>query len=288
MLVDLVRVKTSDGVRLEGVLSEPPAGVANSHDFDLVVQHHGAGANFYSLSFFDRQRDYLLAQGVPVLRVNNRGHDYMYQAPGGRLGSAYEAMDDSRKDYSAWLDLAVERGYHRVCVWAHSLGAVKAVHHMAVDKDPRVVRLVVSSPPRFSHSLFLAKDASGRFKADYAEAQQAMADGKPTHIMPVSIPAPQVVSARTYLDKFGPHDRWDVVARLPELSLPVLLTLGALEGRGPGHGDWYSFGGLADALAEAAEGQANLTLRVIDGADHGYTGKSAELWAAVDGWLRAS
>ena len=39
--------------------------------------HHGVGGNFYNPSL-DAVGDRLLAEGVAVLRVNNRGHDIAY------------------------------------------------------------------------------------------------------------------------------------------------------------------------------------------------------------------
>jgi hypothetical protein len=38
-------------------------------------------------------------------------------------------------------------------------------------------------------------------------------------------------SARSYVDKYGPEDRYDYFTRLPQVRVPLLLTSGSLEDR---------------------------------------------------------
>ena len=105
-----------------------------------MILHHGVGGNFYNPGFIDRMADQFLERGCAVLRVNNRGHDLAYNSPAGRLGSAFETVDDCRHDWTAWTDLAAKREYGRIGVWGHSLGAVKTIYSLAVQGDERIVR----------------------------------------------------------------------------------------------------------------------------------------------------
>lgn len=285
MLIDLVTVKTADNVRLDGMLSRPATGTMPTLGFDVAIMHHGVGGTFYSANFFEHLTHQLLDQGVAVLRVNNRGHDLMYNSPTGRLGAAFEKLDDAQLDWTAWLEFAVAQGFPRVCVIGHSLGAVKTILYGAASPDPRVVSLIAVSPPRFCYSEYSRLDTSGRFKAYYEKAKAMVDAGDPDGLLTVDIPTSVVLAAKTYVDKYGPHERFDILQHLPKVTLPILVTIGSEEGKGPTASDWYAFGGLATKVASLAEGQPNLSFQLIDGADHVYTGKAPELWSAIAKWL---
>ncbi len=301
MLVDLVSTVTADGIHLDGALRRPEPGRASGPGVDVVIFHHGVGGNFYNPSFLDRIGDALLEQGVASLRVNSRGHDIAYnptrrgagnyaqtlasRQEGGPLGAAYEIVDESRHDLRAWVDFAEAQGFTRIAVWGHSLGAVKTIYYFANETDPRVACAVASSPPRQRYSAYMDSPAAEQFRANFDRANQLIASGDPGGTFRVTVPNPNVFSARTYLDKYGPDERYDIFKHLPNVRLPMLITFGGEEGATPQSADWISMGGVADALAQLAERQANLTFRLIDGADHFYTGKVSELWSAAREWL---
>src|ERR671938_1871918 len=96
MQVEFVNVTTADAVRLDGYLRTPSSG--GGLGIDLVICHHGVGANFYGPSFFDAMGDQLLDRGCAILRVNSRGHDQAFLAGTRLLGAAYELIDDCRLD----------------------------------------------------------------------------------------------------------------------------------------------------------------------------------------------
>lgn len=285
MLIDLVTAKTTDNVRLDGMLARPAPGTTRSLGCDVTMLHHGVGGTFYNANFFEHLTERLLDQGVAVLRVNNRGHDLMYNSPTGRLGAAFEKLDDAQLDWTAWLEFTATQGFPRVCVMGHSLGAVKTILYGAGAPDPRVVSLVAVSPPRFCYSEYVRLDVSGRFKAYYEKAQAMVDAGDADGLLSVDNPPGVVLAAKTYVDKYGPHERFDILQHLPKVTLPILVTIGSEEGKGPTAADWYPFGGLATKVASLAEGQPNVSFRLIDGADHMYTGKAPELWSAIAEWL---
>src|SRR5215217_6724330 len=128
MQVDLLDVRTADGVRLHGAYLEPadPAWPT-----DTVVCVHGTGSNFYSSALFDDLTRHFHSAGVGVLRVNTRGHDLMSSDAGRRLGAAYEVVDHCIPDLAAWITLVRERFGPRVVLVGHSLGAVKCLYAQA-------------------------------------------------------------------------------------------------------------------------------------------------------------
>jgi dipeptidyl aminopeptidase/acylaminoacyl peptidase len=276
--VDLVAVETDDGVHLDGVLRTPESGTTQPPAVDVVICHHGHGGNFYNPSFFDAAAESFLSKDCAVLRVNSRGHDDAYSRAGQRLGAAYEIVDDCRHDWKAWIDFAQGRGYRRVALWGHSLGALKTIHYLAHIDDARVMCAIASSPPRFSYATFLASDVGARFDYDLDRASQLLQVGQPEALVEAAVPLETFFAARTYVDKYGPADRYDFFQHMPNVRVPLLLTLGSLE----------------DALAFEALARRGPTLRdelplvryvCIDGADHSYTAKAAELTHAVRVWL---
>lgn len=69
MLVELVRAKTSDGLRLDGSLALP---VGDSEWIDAVILLHGVGGSFFGGAMFEPLSNRLLELGIAVLRVRSR------------------------------------------------------------------------------------------------------------------------------------------------------------------------------------------------------------------------
>lgn len=299
MNVDLVNTQTSDGVVLSGAWRRPTASPALG--VDAVIMHHGVGGNFYNPSFLDTVGDRLLAEGCAVLRVNNRGHDIAYnpsradsanyaqtlasRRDRGPLGAAYEIVDESRLDWRAWIDFAEAAGYQRIAVWGHSLGAVKTIYYCANEVDARVRCAIASSPPRQRYRAYLTTPKADEFLANMRRSDDLIEAGEPHGLMSVNVPNPNVFTAATYVDKYGPAERYDIYKHLPNVHLPMLLTLGGEEGATPDSGDALSMWGNAQDLRASADAQANLTFNLIDGGDHFYTGHVADLWEVARAWL---
>ena len=281
MEVELVSVETSDGVRLDGYLRSRRASTALL-GVDLVICHHGVGGNFYGASFFDRMGDALLDHGSAILRVNNRGHDQAFQVSERRLGAAYELIDHCRRDITAWLDFGQRRGFRRMALWGHSLGAVKTVYFLGTENESRVVCAVASSPPRFSHQAYLSGPNAARFAADIERAHQLVGAGKPDDLLEALVPVARPFSARTYLDKYGPQARFDYFDHLSNVRVPLLLTLGSLERAE------MNFAPLAEEGPTLAARWPDIAYQLIQDADHSYAERTRELWLAVSAWLKGA
>src|SRR5215470_10985051 len=113
MLVDLVQVTTRDALRLHGALELPATRADSPVDVWLCI--HGTGSNFYAASTLAGLAPKLLAAGAAVLRANTRGHDLISTGPSasGRTlqGAAFERVDESPLDITAWVSLLRDRGY---------------------------------------------------------------------------------------------------------------------------------------------------------------------------------
>jgi len=282
MLVDLVSTTTQDGVRLDGALLDPNSDASSPLAVDAVLCLPGVGGNFYS----SRLQTSLTAPwrelGLSVLWANTRGHDGMNTAittgRKKRQGAAYEIVDDCRYDVAAWLDLLNDRGLSRVIVFGHSLGAIKAVYALAHDPHQAAVGLIAASPPRLSYKLFREKEDQGLFLASITEAEQHAANDRPLQLMEARFPFPLVITAQSYIDKYGPGQRYDLLRFVGDLTTPSLFTYGELELPG------IAFAELPEKLAQI-ESTDSLTVKTLDGADHFYSHRHDALSQVTNDWM---
>ncbi len=283
---EIVSVQTKDGVGLDGLLVRPEG--PSRLPVDIVIMHHGVGGRFYHSRVFDPQIGHLAEEGCAALCVNSRGHDVVYSNSDGRLlGAAYEVVDDCRYDWDAWISYAAGLGYQRIGLWGHSLGAVKTIYYMAVAGHSRVPCAIASSPPRQNYETYLAQPPAERelYLKDYEPAKKAMDEGDPERLITTAYRRSMPFTARTFVDKYGPGARYDIVKHLPNVKIPLLVTLGGLEPipENPGRVSHYE---TPDLMARLTKERQNLSYAEIPGADHPYTGKAKELWDAVRGWYK--
>ncbi len=274
---------TSDRLRLDGLFEPPPAAPRRTPPVYAVVLLHGVGANFYGSTVFEPLVAELHKCGIAVLRANTRGHDAMSTAQteqGGRLqGAAYEIVDECRRDVHGWVDWLAARGFSRVGLIGHSLGAIKAVYTQAVEPHELVRRVAALSPPRLAQSAFSAEADNMAYRDAIARARALVDAGQRDSLLSVSFPLPLLLSAATYLDKYG-SDRYDVVPLAPRVNVPALFTYGGQELERGG----TAFSGLDTAIRESTAG-GTTQVEVIPDANHVYSRKREELAQRVLAWL---
>ena len=288
MNVDLVKVQTKDGLRLDGFLRSPAGSSASQLSVDVLIMLHGVGGNFYGPGLFDEMADYAVDAGCAVLRVNNRGHDPVSRGPmdGQRFGAAYEMVDDCCQDWDAWISFAQGAGYRNIGLWGHSLGAVKSIYYMATEKDSRIKSMVASSPPRFSYNAYQSMDDWGKYVEQLEEAQKHISDGHPEALMEVRYPSANLLTAGVFLDKYGPGEKYDVIGLLPNVKVPTLVTLGSLEGVERGQSNsLMGFAGLGGELEKLSGELDHVAYASVLNGDHFYTGQREPAWKIVEGFL---
>ncbi len=285
MQVDLVKTQTSDGLWLDGALQVPASEAAGRLGFDAAILLSGVGSNFYGSSLMEYLAGRLAESGVAALRVNTRGHDGVSTAStpgGGKLqGAAYEIVDECRYDIAAWSDFLVQRGFPRVASIGHSLGAIKALYAQAHEPHSAVFRVVAISPPRLSNKDFRAGPQSAAFFESMATAEQLIGEGKPQKLFRASFPFPLVISAATYVDKYGPASRYNILRFATRIDRPILFVYGAEELE---HGG-VAFVGMPEAIAELDWPNGPPRIAVVPGANHLYVGSHSKLADELDAHL---
>lgn len=282
--MELVSVRTGDGLRLDGAFSQPHEPSLTQRPLDVFLLVHGTGSNFYApgvLETFSRQA---IASGLAVLRINTRGHDGISSLSGtGKSvpgGATYENVADCRLDLKAWIQFLVERGYRRIGLCGHSMGGVKSAYYLAHEADPAVTALILISSPRFHHETFVDHPGAAAFRRDYAAATAAVMAGHPEELIPATQPVPFLATAAGFVDKYGPANHYDLVRLLPKVGRPTLFILGTSS---PAHS--IGFFGLPESLETLRDSCSHLDVALVPGANVNYSGAETIPFELTWNWL---
>jgi pimeloyl-ACP methyl ester carboxylesterase len=198
------------------------------------------------------------------------------------IGSAYEKIKDSYEDIHAWIQAARQWGFQRIAIAGHSLGAIKAgyyVQHASSNNDEKVEleRLILISPPRLRHETLRDDPKYGTtYQDDLSRAEQIVRSGGADSLLQIKFPQPLVISAGTYLDKYGTANEYDYMAwahRIPAAN----WIFGELEVRGTRR----NFADCDKLLQNSLGTRIVHTIDIIPNGDHNYTEARSHLAAKL-------
>ena len=293
MELELVHTTTSDKFRLDGAWFEPDSPGADGAVADAILLIHGAGTNFYQPLLLDLAQQFS-DQGYGVATFNNTGHDSLWArnedwedccwrncsgCPSRVYGASVEEVDWCRTDVRACLDWLGSRGFSRIIIAGHSLGAVKAIYYQSKYNDSRVVAVVAISPPRLSYSYLTESEEASQFGKNYAKAERLISEGRPGELMRVTFPSSNYFSAANYVNKLGPREKANVMKLAEKIEVPLLALGGSKETR------MVQLRDVPADLAEAAVNSPRRDWHVVDGANHIYSGKTKEAAGTILSWL---
>ncbi|MDP6422030.1 MAG: alpha/beta hydrolase [SAR202 cluster bacterium] len=280
MLADIIEVTTADGITLGGAYFAPRA-VANDSSIDALCFFHGDGGHFYRSLYLDLGHR-LAELGIAFITANRRGHDIVAGgAPGGPpKGYAYESVDESRFDYAAWLEFLAQRGHRSVAIGGHSGGAVRSVYAQSKEHYASVRAVVAVSPGEYNHEGVVALHGD-LFADTFSKAEREIAEGRTETLYKPGIPWGSTWTAEAFVDCFNPDGRYSVNQRVLETSCPTLFVFGSEECAGPQE---LPVCGAAMRRLRSAN-HPHVTVEVIDGANHGYQDRDAQLFETIHGWL---
>jgi pimeloyl-ACP methyl ester carboxylesterase len=268
----LCSFKTADKETLHGLLFTP----ANKSSDLALLMVHGVAMNFY-MTPLARIGQMLAEQGYHCFVINTRGHDWISRA--GDLsafgGAAYENLEDCLQDLDGALGYLSTRGYRRFILVGHSLGCVKSLLYQGTRQRLDVVGVVSCSCPKQYYSARAIDQP--QFKELMANAEQLVAQGKGEEFLwaPAS-GGTGLFSARTFVSKYGPHEKNDVRPHAGRLGCPFLTIAGDAE--------HLFFPQYAKELADAA-GPTLATCKIIAGANHSYSQHEPEVIDILAQWL---
>jgi pimeloyl-ACP methyl ester carboxylesterase len=266
---ELCRYAAADGERLHGLLFHPREELPQP-DLALLMLH-GVGSNFYT-SHLPLVAEALAGDGYHSLSSNTRGHDYITRS-GGRDqigGAAFEMLEDCLLDVDAALEYLKGRGYSRFVLVGQSLGSVKSVYYQGTRQRSDVVGVVSYSCPRLFYSSRVNQHPAFKQRLDEAQAMIDAGRGEEL-IWDTDSARSRVFSARTYVNKYGPHDNFDLRPYAAKLGVPFLAVAGSEDASKP-----IPF--YAKQMVEAAQaaGSTSASYHIVQGSGHGYEGHEPE------------
>lgn len=278
--VSLVRVRTRDGVWLDGLIAEP-----KRRRKVALIWVHGLGSVFSSgQPLIHALSTRLNAAGIAYLKLNNRGHDTVVRGGKRPAGAAFERFGESVEDIRTAIALARRAGYDRVILAGHSTGANKVLHYVARGRARRVIGLILLGP--VSDVAAETKRIGRRELRRRVAAAERISRRDPSALVPRAF---GFWSARRYLSLYRPGGAEDVFpyyrpdARWNALRR-VRLPIAAIVGRRDEYLDRPP-GALIDALARNAARARSFTGIVIPQARHGFRGCEHDLARAMVRWI---
>jgi len=293
MITAFHRLKTADGLELQGLFFTPNSGLCPV----TVIHVHGLSGNFYENPFVDIVAESVTATGLNFLAMNNRGHDYISdilrehprtgQVGYKRLGGAYERFDESVLDISAYIEFVRSMGSDRIILQGHSHGALKVTEFLYREKPEYVEGLILLSP---SDDFGIARYRAGaRFETIFANAMTMIKKGRGDEMIPAG-DFLYPITAGVYVDTFrddSPLKMFNLsetdTDRFPALEsveIPVLAIVGNVEESFPDTPDEY-----LEKINSRMINCPDFTEHIIDGAPHNYLLKERELAAHISSWL---
>ena len=113
-----------------------------------------------------------------------------------------------------------------------------------------------------------------------AQAQQHIDRGHPDALIDTAYPIPLLVTAKVFMEKYGPQETYDILRHIPKVQCPLLIMVGTAEAQ-----TMMAFQGLPPLLEKLAGTVDNLTFASIPGTDHAYTHQRGYVWGVVRQWL---
>ena len=290
-LCRLLRFEAADGAPLAGVLYEPKrpgAGVA--------VFVHGTGG----ASVFESKRTNALAEvftraGIAFFAFNNRGAHLVRRLGRTFGGMAFEKIRDCVHDIDGALRELRARGYREVTLIGHSTGANKVAVYDHLKPRNRVKRYVLLAGGDDT-GLVYARLGARRFAASLKRAKLRIGARRGDELVPKRV-SDLPMSWRSFYDMANPNGDYNVfpfleVLRNVRLSRrPRFRHLRGI--RKPtlvlyGENDEYMYGDVSRCVAILADAVGpNFELAVMEGADHGFSGREEELGALILAWSRS-
>jgi len=270
----LCEFTTSDGERLAG-LHFQPADQERAAELALLMVH-GVAMNFYT-GPLPKIGQALAERGYHSLTINTRGHDWISRA--GDLtafgGATYENLDDCLLDIDGALESLARQGYCRYVLVGHSLGCIKSLLYQGMRQRSDVVGVISCSVPKQFYSARALEQP--QFPELMMQAEKLVAEGRGEEFLwaPTS-GATGLFSARTYVSKYGTHEKNDVRPHAARLGCPLLTLAGGAE--------HPYFPAYAKELAEAA-GPKLGTYRIVDGSNHFYDYHESDVIEIIAQWM---
>lgn len=277
----LAKVKTRDGVALEGVVALPKRKTGTA-----LVWLHGLSSRFSSgQPLVAELLKSCSRNGIGYFKFNTRGHDVVAKGKKPFIGSAFEKFEECIHDIRAVIAFAKRLGYARIILAGHSTGANKALYYMYKTRDRSVRGIILAGPV---NDIVAETKRIGRKTLAEGLRRAEHLKQKDSHVL-----VPQrfgVYSARRYISLYKPGTAENVFpyynprARWKELK-SVRIPLAIIFGSREEHIDRPARQ-LIDVFENNAPSAKSFSGIIIKGANHGFRNKEKELAREIIHWIK--
>jgi pimeloyl-ACP methyl ester carboxylesterase len=263
--IQLVRLKTDDGVNLTGILRRPRM----SRETACVVLIHGYSGNFYS-GVMEFLPEALASKGFATLAINMRDHDH---------GPKKSRFEENRYDIAAAVEKMARLGFSPIFLYGHSMGTNRVLYYLKATRDSRIKGAILTGPPGNLFEWNIRMFGSETANRVLHQAQDLVAKGKGDEWMLVNLgplgkalyTANHVVSLR------GPKTVSDPFKNISGVFIPILIVQGLA--------DRLVDPNVADRLRNSAALSTNATVVKILGTDHRFDRHRQDLVNIIHRWL---
>lgn len=148
MIQELIRIKTSDGINMPGIIYRP---ICESDK--LVIHIHGLAGSFYE-EFVSSLAKAYTNLGYSFLAFNNRGSGYVTTIIKENNdgvnrcigGSSHELFDESILDIDCVIEWAQKNNYKNIVLEGHSYGCNKVINYYSKTNNEVIKKIVLLAP----------------------------------------------------------------------------------------------------------------------------------------------
>lgn len=280
----LTKIKTGDGVTLDGIYIKP-----KQKGNTALIWLHGLGSKFYSSQTLLKElSDTCLKKGIDYFKFNTRGHDlanWEKVTKTGFGGASFEKFEDCIHDIRAIIRFAKKLGYKNIVLAGHSTGANKALYYLYKTRD-KIVKSLILLGPLSDHPAMIKQIGRIRLKKALAIAKK-LNRKNPLLLMPQEY---GVYTARRYLSLYYPGTNEDVFPyhnlkagwkELKSVKQPVAVIIGSSDE----HLDRPAKK-FIDIFRKNAKSTKSFYGIIIKGVNHNFRGKEKELTREIMRFIR--
>ncbi|MDO8503885.1 MAG: DUF1749 domain-containing protein [bacterium] len=287
-IVEFVRFKASDGVELQGWLS-------NRQGDKAAIHIHGMSGNGYENYFLDNLRSMYSKNNISLFTIDTRGRGIVSSfwqgdkidswGEGSKLGgSCFEIFEESLSDIQGAIDYLKSIGKTKFILQGHSLGGSKVVNYLANQNSSEVISAILIAPT----DMVGWANTDPNHQSYMQKAEKLTAEGRGLELVeaqcwldktPISAQTyPTVCQAGNAVDIYGERDSG---APLGKVEIPTLIA----------YGDddigILKIDGSINKWTERVNKikHKNTQISVIKGASHSFKGYEEQLAKTVQDFL---
>lgn len=230
---DLIQVFTNDDIKLTGLFKNGETS-KTAHIFI-----HGFTGDFFAQDFFHTIAEEINTQGHAFILAQTRGTgmhtEFLTRDNNARyIGSFYERIEEAHLDISAFISFLKAEGYTKIELIGHSLGTLKVVRYLFEGEHKNTIEKLILLAP-FDKNAFMERKAPGKLKEFLQVAEEKIAAGKGTEVVPLPEYEDYAMSYTTFLSWYNQSNLsciWDFYKKdyefpiLKQITIPVKVILG--------------------------------------------------------------